>query len=67
MCNKALWPVETRAVCIIVCIVKFGVPNVRNGSSVMAKDAGGGVCSVRLYVVQFCGYMGGFVYAVGVC
>lgn len=52
--------------CIIVCIVKFGVPNVRNGSSVMAKDAGGG-CSVRLYVVQFCGSMGGFVYAVGVC
>lgn len=45
MCNKALWPVETRAVCIIVCIVKFGVPNVRNGSSVMAKDAGGGVLS----------------------
>lgn len=43
MCNKALWPVETRAVCIIVYIVKFWVPNVRNGSSVMAKDAGGGV------------------------
>lgn len=45
MCNKALWPVETRAVCIIVYIVKFWVPNVRNGSSVMAKDAEGGVLS----------------------